>query len=58
MPTESLLTNGEWLPGELLGGSERRTPGWFLDMNIIDSKWLCTGGVTPIKLGSHSCDYA
>jgi len=23
MPTESLLTNGEWLPGELLGGSER-----------------------------------
>ena len=32
MPTESLLTNGEWLPGELLGGSERvhRTPGWFL----------------------------
>ena len=35
MPTDSsLLTNGEWLPGELLGGSERRTPGWFLDMNI------------------------
>ena len=33
-PTESLSTNGEWLPGELLGGSERRTPGWFLDMNI------------------------
>ena len=23
MPTESLLTNGEWLPGELLSGSER-----------------------------------
>ena len=34
MPTESLLTNGEWLPGELLGGSERQTPSWFLDMNI------------------------
>jgi len=34
MPTESLLTNGEWLPGELFSGSERRTPGWFLDMNI------------------------
>jgi len=23
MPTESLLTNGEWLPGELLSGWER-----------------------------------
>ena len=34
MPTESLLTKGEWLPGELLDGSERRTPGWFIDMNI------------------------
>ena len=33
-PTESLLTNGEWLPEQLLGGSERRTPGWFSDMNI------------------------
>ena len=32
VPTES-LTNREWLPGELLGGSERRRPGWFLDMN-------------------------
>jgi len=31
MPTE-LLTNREWLPGELLGGSERRRPGWFLVM--------------------------
>jgi len=27
MPTESLS-------GELLSGSEHRTPGWFLDMNI------------------------
>ena len=34
MPTESLLTTGEWLPGEFLSGSERRTSGWFLDMNI------------------------
>ena len=35
MPTESLLSNGEWLPGELLSGLERRTR-WFLhvDKNI------------------------
>ena len=31
VPTES-LTNREWLPGELLNGSEHRRPGWFLDM--------------------------
>ena len=31
VPTES-LTNREWLPGELLNGSECRRPGWFLDM--------------------------
>jgi len=31
VPTES-LTNREWLPKELLSGSERRRPGWFLDM--------------------------
>jgi len=31
VPTE-LLTNREWLPGELLSGLERRRPGWFLDM--------------------------
>jgi len=31
MPTE-LLTNREWLPGELFSVSERRRPGWFLDM--------------------------
>ena len=31
MPTESLLTNGEWLPGELLSGLGRQM---FLDMNI------------------------
>ena len=31
MPTES-LSNREWLPGELLNGSEHQRPGWFLDM--------------------------
>ena len=31
MPTES-LTNREWLPAELLSGSERRRPSWFLDV--------------------------
>jgi len=24
--------NREWLPGELLSGSERRRPSWILDM--------------------------
>jgi len=33
VPTEA-LTNRQWLLGELLSGSERRRPGWFLDMNI------------------------
>jgi len=28
MPTE-LLSNREWLPGELLSGLERRRRGWF-----------------------------
>ena len=31
VPTES-LTNRQRLLGELLSGSERRRPGWFLDM--------------------------
>jgi len=31
VPTES-LPNRECLPGELLSGSERQRPGWFLDM--------------------------
>ena len=26
------VTNREWLPGELLSGSECQRPGWFLDM--------------------------
>ena len=30
-PTES-LTNREWLPGELLSGSEHQRPGCFFDM--------------------------
>ena len=34
MHTES-LTNREWLPGELLSGSERQRPSWFLDMNDL-----------------------
>jgi len=34
MLTES-LTNREWLPGELLSGSEGQRPGWFLDMNLF-----------------------
>ena len=48
MPTESLLTNREWLPGELLSGSERCTPGWFLDMNIrLVSPTLPTAAAIP-----------
>jgi len=31
VPTES-LTNRQRLLGEFLSGSERRRPGWFLDM--------------------------
>ena len=31
VPTE-FLTNSEWLPGELLNGSERRRSSWFLVM--------------------------
>ena len=31
MPTES-LAHIEWLPGELLSGSDCRSPGWFLDI--------------------------
>ena len=31
VPTES-LTNRQQLLGELLNGSERRRPSWFLDM--------------------------
>jgi len=34
MPTE-LLTNREWLPRELLRGSERQRPSQFLDMNDL-----------------------
>ena len=65
MPTESLLTNGEWLPGELLSGSECRMPSWFLDMNIrlvcssceiiplktFGSLHLLTCQVAPIPIG-------
>jgi len=34
MPTE-LLTNREWLPGELLSGSELRRSSWVLAMNYF-----------------------
>ena len=30
--TTELLSNREWLPGELLSGLEHRRPGRFLDM--------------------------
>jgi len=35
MPTES-LTNREWLPGELLSGSECRRLGWIFSYEISD----------------------
>jgi len=35
MPTE-LLTNREWLPGELLSGSEHQRPSWFFRQEISD----------------------
>ena len=43
MPTES-LTNREWLPGEFLSGSERRKPGWFLDMKYQTCFGMATLG--------------
>ena len=46
VPTE-LLTNREWLPGELLSGSERRRPGWFLDMK-------CYIPVTKCETQTHT----
>jgi len=46
MPTES-LTNREWLPGELLSGSECPRTSWFLDMKYqtcyIRSHFLMQG---------------
>ena len=38
MPRD-LLTNREWLPGEFLSGSERRRPGWLLDMKYPTCFW-------------------
>ena len=40
MPTES-LTNREWMPGELLSGSECRKLSWFLDMKNIGLALFC-----------------
>jgi len=53
VPTEMLLTNREWLPGELLSGSEHRTPGWFLDMNI---RLVCGGIQGPEYLPIDTCN--
>ena len=51
VPTES-LTNREWLPGELLNGSECRRPGWFLDMKYQ----TCFGKNGPfLENWSESC---
>ena len=41
VPTES-LTNRQQLLGELLSGSERRRPGWFLEMKY-QTCFLCGG---------------
>jgi len=38
VPTES-LTHREWLPGELLSGSEHRRPDWYLDMKYQTCFW-------------------
>jgi len=65
--TES-LTNTEWLPGELLSGSECQMPSWFLDMKYqtcyavhldVDVQWNFS---IPDTLGlacykdAHICD--
>ena len=55
VPTE-LLPNREWLPGELLSGSECRRPGWFLEMKYqtcIMEKDSCRGAVYLIILCDH-----
>ena len=40
VPAES-RTNRQRLLGELLSGSERRRPGWFLDMKYQTCLLLC-----------------
>ena len=47
MHTES-LTNREWLPGELLSGSERQRPGWFLDMKYQTCFVLSSVSALPL----------
>jgi len=41
VPTES-LTNRQRLLGELLSGSERRRPGWFIDMKYQTCYTVCS----------------
>ena len=54
MLIESLLTNGERLPGELLSGSVRRTPGWFLDMNTrLVYHVNCSGNYSQLANSSY-----
>ena len=60
VPTES-LTNREWLPGELLSGSERRKPGWFLDVKYQTcSVWYrdANPGQDSVTLPSVSFSYS
>ena len=44
VPTLESLPNRQRLLGELLGGSEHRRPGWFLDMKYPDVLVLPIGG--------------
>ena len=48
VPTES-LTNREWLPGELLSGSERQRPSWYLDMKYQ----TCSPAVFKCACGTY-----
>jgi len=43
-----LLTNRQRMLGELLSGSERRRPGWFLDMKYETCVFCC--GETSLQL--------
>jgi len=56
VPTES-LTNKQWLLGELLSGSERQRPGWFLDrkyQTCLVNPW-CACAVRVTVLGLCVC---
>ena len=49
MPTE-LLTNREWLHGELLSRSECRRPRWCLDMNCQ----ACLTVISPVSYSVYT----